>query len=1039
MANRYPLILDTSDGNKIKELPAGDNLFLRNNNILDVLNIEALGVINAADVRVNGAKVVPQALLDLTDTPSTYSGQANKLLKVSSDETTLDFVSISDIGNITAGDIELTGDLFPETNATGNLGTSTNKFANVRATDLHGNLRANDGTLIFDAALKQIPYSVITGGPTSLSEFLNDTNYTTIAQVSAYIESTLTTSDFKGSVFGDDSTLIIDGLTSTINAATISGTFGGPVATSQITTDTINSGNTLLIRTAGTAFDETVTIQPAGGNTNINLNSTNLNINGTVTSTLNTSTNVNIGGNLVVAGATNISGVVSVSGTIDGDFIGSVFYDDSTLIIDGINGKIVSPNITGVATFEDDIVIQGNLTVNGTTTSVSTTNTTIKDNTITLNEGELGAGVSAGSSGIEIDRGSETTVSFVWDENIDKWSVGSQTLIANIFEGSLQGNVIGNTTGVHTGNVVGNVIGDITGDLIGSVFGDDSTLLIDGTNNTIVGPLTSVSWTTNSYTTIDVNGYFDIDVNGFLEIKPEFFQLNLQDDGYLQLNAGDGDQFGGGYVQINAGDGGSGVLGTGGYVQINAGDGTGNGFGSGGSVSINAGDGSGTGSFGGGYVQINAGNAGGGNLSGGFVDIKAGDSSGNSTGSYVQLRGGDANDGEGGEVRIYGGSSVNGNGGDVIINGGIATNGVRGNVIIDNAQITGDFKGSLFIDDSALLIDGLDGSVYAKKLRTSESSIALGFRAGETNQNASSVALGVYSGLTNQSANSIAIGANAGEISQGVSSIAIGGFAGRDSQGLITISIGQFAGLDFQGDRSIAIGAYAGQTNQGVDSISIGNYAGQTNQLSNTIIVNATGAPLNSTNQNGLFIKPIRPGSNINFLQYNAVSGEITYSDLIDIKGSVFADDSTLLVDAVNGTIPYSVLDGAPVNLSEFNNDLDYAGIVGITIQTNGLPVNTYMTGNLDAQGNNISNANLVGATGDLVGSVFADNSTPMVDAVNFTMFTSIMNLTPLATPPTPIEGMLAVANGTTWDPDTKGGAVSYPVYYDGSAWVALY
>ena len=106
-----------------------------------------------------------------------------------------------------------------------------------------------------------------------------------------------------------------------------------------------------------------------------------------------------------------------------------------------------------------------------------------------------------------------------------------------------------------------------------------------------------------------------------------------------------------------------------------------------------------------------------------------------------------------------------------------------------------------------------------------------------------------------------------------------------------------------------------------------------------------------------------------------------------DLVGSVFGDDSTLLVDAVNNIIPYAVLNGAPTALSDFNNDLDYAGIVGTTIQNNGLPVDTFMAGNLDAQNNNIIDANLVNATGNLTGdvrgSVFADDSTLLIDGVN--------------------------------------------------------
>ena len=55
-----------------------------------------------------------------------------------------------------------------------------------------------------------------------------------------------------------------------------------------------------------------------------------------------------------------------------------------------------------------------------------------------------------------------------------------------------------------------------------------------------------------------------------------------------------------------------------------------------------------------------------------------------------------------------------------------------------------------------------------------------------------------------------------------------------------------------------------------------------------------------------------------------------------DLKGSVFADDSTLLVDGVSGTIPYGVLSGAPTNVSQFTNDSNYvASGANITEFTN--------------------------------------------------------------------------------------------------------
>jgi cytoskeletal protein CcmA (bactofilin family) len=47
--------------------------------------------------------------------------------------------------------------------------------------------------------------------------------------------------------------------------------------------------------------------------------------------------------------------------------------------------------------------------------------------------------------------------------------------------------------------------------------------------------------------------------------------------------------------------------------------------------------------------------------------------------------------------------------------------------------------------------------------------------------------------------------------------------------------------------------------------------------------------------------------------------------------------------------------------------------------------------------------------------------------------------LTPQTAEPTASEGIIAIADGTSWDPASKAGAVSYPVYYDGNAWNAFY
>ena len=77
----------------------------------------------------------------------------------------------------------------------------------------------------------------------------------------------------------------------------------------------------------------------------------------------------------------------------------------------------------------NDVTVSGDLEVLGTLTSLNTTNTELKDNTIVLNKGETGAGVTLGSAGIEIDRGTEASVSLLFEEAGDNWSTGAFRLV----------------------------------------------------------------------------------------------------------------------------------------------------------------------------------------------------------------------------------------------------------------------------------------------------------------------------------------------------------------------------------------------------------------------------------------------------------------------------------------------------------------------------------------------------------------------------------------------------------------------------------
>lgn len=66
--------------------------------------------------------------------------------------------------------------------------------------------------------------------------------------------------------------------------------------------------------------------------------------------------------------------------------------------------------------------ITGNLVVEGATLTVSTQDLKVKDNIIILNDGELLAGVTLRYSGIQVDRGTEKDVLFVFDENDNTWN-----------------------------------------------------------------------------------------------------------------------------------------------------------------------------------------------------------------------------------------------------------------------------------------------------------------------------------------------------------------------------------------------------------------------------------------------------------------------------------------------------------------------------------------------------------------------------------------------------------------------------------------
>ena len=89
-----------------------------------------------------------------------------------------------------------------------------------------------------------------------------------------------------------------------------------------------------------------------------------------------------------------------------------------------------------------NVTITGNLTVNGTTTSVNSNTVNIGDNIIVLNSDETGT--PSQNAGIEIERGTSTNVSLRFNETTDKWQFTNDgTTYTDIGSG---GDVVDDTT-----------------------------------------------------------------------------------------------------------------------------------------------------------------------------------------------------------------------------------------------------------------------------------------------------------------------------------------------------------------------------------------------------------------------------------------------------------------------------------------------------------------------------------------------------------------------------------------------------------------
>jgi hypothetical protein len=110
-----------------------------------------------------------------------------------------------------------------------------------------------------------------------------------------------------------------------------------------------------------------------------------------------------------------VDGLTYVSAGDGLDLASSTFSVDSTVV--RTSG---SQSIAGVKTFSDDVILSGNLTVNGNVTTVNTETLSVADNIIDLNS-DFTTGAPSQNAGIRILRGDESAVQLRWNEADDQW------------------------------------------------------------------------------------------------------------------------------------------------------------------------------------------------------------------------------------------------------------------------------------------------------------------------------------------------------------------------------------------------------------------------------------------------------------------------------------------------------------------------------------------------------------------------------------------------------------------------------------------
>jgi len=296
---------------------------------------------------------------------------------------------------------------------------------------------------------------------------------------------------------------------------------------------TIQAGNNITVDNTdplnpivGTVENPTFT---AVNTTVLNATTVNGDVIGNVTGNADTATGLANARNFAISGEVTApavsfdgTGDVNLSATIATDYVETVVAGDANIEVTttGVDfNKSVSVGLADditvgtinsggesltIGATDSDVVISGNLTVNGTQNIINSNEVEIGDAIITLNADLPANQAPSEDSGINVNRGTEEDATLLWNETTDEWQANGDTIVT-------VGNM-GDVVAIDSTQVTDFI--EASQDAVGAILGDTNSidLTYDDVANSITGDLRFVE----TYLNMTASG-LDVDIDAIAQ------------------------------------------------------------------------------------------------------------------------------------------------------------------------------------------------------------------------------------------------------------------------------------------------------------------------------------------------------------------------------------------------------------------------------------------------------------------------------------------------------------------------------------------